>query len=66
MSGGMFGQGAAEELAYEMGIPFLGAVTLRPDYLDALQPPILSDGEIAAEFDYIALGVTRQLAASLA
>ncbi len=64
MSGGLFGEGAAEELAYEMGLPFLGAVTLRPDYLDALEPPALSNEDVAAEFDYIALGVTRQLAGS--
>ena len=43
MSGGMFGQGAAEELAYEMNIPFLGAVTLRPEYLDAKQPPVMNE-----------------------
>ena len=64
MSGGLFGQGAAEELAYEMAIPFLGAIKLRPDYLDALQPPVLSNDEVAAEFEYLALGVTRQLVGS--
>ena len=55
----MFGEGAAEELAYEMGIPFLGAVNLRPDYLDALEPPVLTNDEVSSEFDYIALGVTK-------
>ena len=60
MSGGMFGQGAAEELAYEMSIPFLGAITLRPDYLDALQPPVLTNEDIAAEFGYVALGLLSE------
>ena len=53
-----------------MGIPFLGTVTLRPDYLDAQQPPVLTNEDVAAEFDYIALGVNtavgaRQLAYGL-
>ena len=61
MSGGMFGVGATEDMAYEMGIPFLGSIALRPDYIDADQPPVLSNSEIVNEFEHIANGLTRQL-----
>ena len=61
MSGGMFGEGNAEEMAYEMGIPFLGAVSLNQHFLDSERPPVLANQDIANEFDAIANGVTRQL-----
>ncbi len=63
MSGGIFGQGAAEDMAYELGIPFLGSVALRQEYLDARTPPTLTSPDVAAEFDAIAERVTAQLVA---
>ena len=63
MSGGIFGSGAAEDLAFEMGLPFLGTISLKPDYLDAERPPVLTNPEIAAEFEQIANHLTGQLAA---
>lgn len=61
MSGGIFGAGAAEEMAHELGIPLLGSVTLRPDYLDAQKPPVLTNPDIAAEYEQIAARIAPQL-----
>jgi len=63
MSGGMFGTGAGEELAHEMGLPFLGRVTMREVFLDPKQPAVLESDEVADEFSEIALKV-RQMAQS--
>lgn len=61
MSNGMFGAGGAADMAGEVGVPYLGSVSLTTDYLDALRPPALTNPEIKAEFEGIARGVTRQL-----
>ena len=61
MSNGMFGAGAAADMAGEVGVPYLGSITLAQDYLDADKPPVLTNPEIQAEFESVALGVTRRL-----
>ena len=61
MSNGMFGAGAAEDMAGEVGVPYLGSITLAQDYLDADRPPVLTNAEIQAEFESVALGITRRL-----
>jgi ATP-binding protein involved in chromosome partitioning len=60
MSGSMFGTGAGEELAEEMELPFLGRVTMRPEFLDPKQPAVLELDAIADEFSDIALKVRQQ------
>ncbi len=54
MSGEFFGQGAGEELAEDLNIPFLGRLTMRKDYREAKQPPVLSHPEVAAEYERLA------------
>ena len=41
LSGEVFGSGAAEELANEMDLSFLGRLQLRPEYRDTSKPTVL-------------------------
>ena len=52
-SGEMFGTGAGQELAEEMGLSFMGALGLRPDYMDMAKPAVVSNPLIAAEYENI-------------
>jgi len=52
-SGEMFGTGAGEDLAKEMGLTFMGRVELRPDYKDTSRPAVLASPLIAAEYENI-------------
>ncbi len=53
-SGDLFGSGAGEDLAHELGVPFLGRAAMRKDYLNARKPPVLVSSEIADEYQHIA------------
>ena len=53
-SGEMFGSGAGEELASEMGLSFLGRLELRPDYRDTSRPTVLTSQEVLAEYRHLA------------
>ena len=50
MSGGIFGSGAGKEISDELGLDFLGALTLREKYQDTSRPAVLLDNEILAEY----------------
>ncbi|MDP6102270.1 MAG: Mrp/NBP35 family ATP-binding protein [Dehalococcoidia bacterium] len=63
-SGEMFGSGAGEELAEEMGLSFMGRIDLRPEYRDTSKPAVLSSPVIAAEYESIALALEPALAAA--
>ena len=54
MAGEVFGDGAGEELAGEMGLAFLGRLELRPDYRDTSKPAVLLSKEVMAEYSHIA------------
>jgi ATP-binding protein involved in chromosome partitioning len=53
-SGEVFGSGAGEELASEMGLRFLGRLDLRPDYRDTSKPTVLTSKVVLEEFRHIA------------
>ena len=61
MSGGLFGTGGAEEMARETGVPFLGKISLRAEYLDPKRPAVLESDEIADEYFRIAETVREQV-----
>ena len=63
-SGDMFGSGAGEELAEEMGMAFMGRMDLRPEYRDTSKPVVLSSPIIASEYESVALALEPALAAS--
>ncbi|MBF8266833.1 MAG: Iron-sulfur cluster carrier protein [Dehalococcoidia bacterium] len=63
-SGEMFGTGAGEELAQEMGLPFLGRLEMRPDYRDTSKPSVLVSPAVAAEYEVIALALEPALSAT--
>ena len=52
-SGEIFGTGAGEILAQDMGVPFLGKVELRPDYRQNSKPTVLASQEVKREFENI-------------
>ena len=62
-SGDVFGSGAGEELAEEMGLPFMGRMDLRADYRDTSQPTVLASPLVAAEYESVALALEPALAA---
>ena len=53
-SGDIFGRGAGEELAGELGLDFLGSLELRPDYRDTSKPTVLLSNEVLGEYAAIA------------
>jgi ATP-binding protein involved in chromosome partitioning len=52
-SGSVFGTGAGEELAKDMGLDFLGRIELRGDYQDTSKPTVLTSGDVLAEYESI-------------
>lgn len=60
-SGEVFGRGGGEELAREMGLPFLGRLELRPDYQDTSRPAVLLSEAVRREYESLAEGLTRAL-----
>ena len=53
-SGEIFGSGAGEELASELGLDFLGSLELRADYRDTSKPTVLLSNEVLGEYATIA------------
>ena len=57
-SGEIFGTGAGEVLAQDMGVPFLGKVELRSDYRQSSKPTVLENQDVLNEFE----NITRNMA----
>lgn len=53
-SGEIFGSGAGEELASELGLDFLGSIELRPEYRDTSKPTVLLSNDVLGEYSGIA------------
>lgn len=62
-SGEFFGRGAGEELAEELGLPFLGRLEMRSGYQDPNKPAVLMSNEIADEYHTIAEALRERVAA---
>ena len=60
-TGEIFGQGAGDELASELALPFLGSIALRSDYRDTSKPTVLASSEVMEEYQ----GIVESLKASL-
>tara|TARA_B100001123_G_scaffold451245_1_gene628977 strand:+ start:5669 stop:6502 length:834 start_codon:yes stop_codon:yes gene_type:complete len=50
LSGGIFGSGAGEDLANEMGLAFLGRLELRSEYRDMDKPTVLKEKLVLDEY----------------
>ena len=62
MSGDVFGRGAGEELAKEMGTEFLGRIELRADYRKDDKPTVLASKKVMDEYRHIIDNMVKQLA----
>ncbi len=62
-TGEVFGSGAGEKLAREMGLSFLGRLALRADYRDDSQPTVLAVPEVEEEYRHLWAGVSGRLEA---
>jgi ATP-binding protein involved in chromosome partitioning len=62
-TGEIFGQGAGDELARQMEMPFLGSLSLRSDYRDTSQPTVLGSSEVMEEYQSIVRGLKDSLRA---
>ena len=60
-TGDIFGAGGGEELSAELGLPFLGSLALRSDYLDGSKPTALSNKEVKGEYQGIIEGMKASL-----
>ena len=60
-SGPIFGSGAGEDLAEEMGLPFLGRTAMREEYRDAHRPAIFESDAIADEYQHIAAELRKRI-----
>ena len=49
-TGEVFGQGGGEDLAKEVGAPYLGTLALRASYRDSTRPTALLDSEVGEEY----------------
>lgn len=62
LTGDIFGQGAGEELAQELNLPFLGRLSLSASYKDTSQPTVLLDPQVQDEY----LSIVKNIQSSLA
>ena len=60
-AGEVFGSGAGEELADEMGLSFLGRLEMRTDYRDTSRPTVLSSVRVLQEYRDIAASTKAAL-----
>ncbi len=60
-TGDVFGKGAGEELAGEVGVPFLGYLTMRPEYRDNSKPTVLVSPAVRTEYEGVLKGVVSSL-----
>ena len=60
-AGEMFGSGAGEDLASELGLPFLGRIELRRDYLDTSRPTVMLSRDVLDEYSRIAKNMAAAL-----
>ena len=65
-SGAVFGTGAGRELAEELGLPFMGTLELRPEYMDLSMPAVMANPVIAAEYDRVLEAMMGVLASNSA
>ena len=61
LSGEVFGSGAGQALAQEMGLNFLGRIEMRSDYRDTSKPTVLNSNAVMEEYQHI----VRQTLAAL-
>ena len=61
LSGDIFGTGAGQELADEMGLRFLGKLELRSDYRDTSRPTVLTSNVVLDEYKAIVGSVLAAL-----
>ena len=61
-SGDIFGSGAGEELAKEVGVEFLGRLSLSSNYRDTSKPTVLLSKDTLSEYQYIGSKVKKILA----
>ncbi|MBM3939569.1 MAG: Mrp/NBP35 family ATP-binding protein [SAR202 cluster bacterium] len=62
MTGDMFGGGAGEQLAKDLGLAFLGQVAMRRDYRTDTKPSVLASKDVLKEYDHIWKGLQARLA----
>jgi ATP-binding protein involved in chromosome partitioning len=60
-TGDVFGQGGGENLAKEVGAPYLGALALRSAYRDSTRPTSLLDSEVGEEYAHLVEGMKKSL-----
>jgi ATP-binding protein involved in chromosome partitioning len=60
-TGGVFGSGAGQQMASDMGLRFLGQIALRADYRDDSKPTVLTVPEVTQEYEAIWAGTRAQL-----
>ena len=62
MSGGIFGSGAGREISEELGLDFLGDLSLKEKYRDTSRPAVLLDNDILNEYRRITENALESLA----
>ena len=62
-SGEIFGTGAGQELASELGLTYMGSLGLRAEYMDMSKPACVGSPLIAAEYENIVQALEPAVAA---
>lgn len=63
-TGDIFGEGAGRELSKELNLPFLGSLTLRPDYKDNSKPTVLTSPIVHKEYQQLVENLESIISAS--
>ena len=61
MSGGIFGQGAGQEISKELDLKYLGEINVRSDYQDTSRPASLLNNEILEEYRAVTKNTLNEL-----
>ena len=62
-TGEIFGEGAGDDLAREVDLPFLGSIALRSEYRDTSKPTVLTSPEVMEEYRHIVGNIKERLEA---
>ena len=63
-TGDVFGEGGGKEISNDMNVPYLGSLTMSPDYRDQSKPTVLSSQGVRQENDVIVDNLIKNIGSS--
>ena len=63
-TGDVFGEGGGKEISNDMNVPYLGSLTMSPDYRDQSKPTVLTSQDVRQEYDVIVDNLIKNIGSS--